>query len=146
MNPVSAFGPNRVLIRIRRLVNGAFDYAVCACTPLAMCVHTSYALVLISSGPFPPQPAADIVLSPPPIQPRALSLHPAAIAHLRAKIAEGCLAGVKLDPNPPLTERYPIHLPRVDKTSFSTIASKVRLLNVYPSSCTNTTCYCRREA
>ena len=93
---------------------------------------------------FPSQPAADIVLSPPPIQPRTLSLHPAAIAHLRAKIAEGCLAGVKLDPNPPPTERCPVHLPSVDKTSSSTIASKVRLLNVYPMYLLYT-CYCSKE-
>ena len=52
----------------------------------------------VSHSPF--QPAADIVLSPPPVQPRTVPLHSSMEQHHRAKIAEGTythLTGVKLD-------------------------------------------------
>ena len=46
------------------------------------------------------QPAADIVLSPPPVQPRSLPLHSSTEQHQRQRVADGLtsqLAGVWLD-------------------------------------------------
>ena len=56
-----------------------------------MCCSPSYSIF---------QPAADIVLSPAPVQPRALPLHSSTEQHQRQRVAEGLtaqLAGVKLD-------------------------------------------------
>ena len=80
------------------------------------------------------QPAADIILSPPPVRPRPVPLHPPAVAHTRTKIAEGTLTGLKLDTNP-LPERYPVHLPNIAQGSYSTTATKVQVFYNYSNLC-----------
>ena len=60
------------------------------------------------------QPAAEIVLSPPPIQPQSLRLHTPSKQHIPQKIADGItsqLANVKLD-----STATSIQMPSVSKS------------------------------
>lgn len=86
------------------------------------------------------QPAADIILSPPPVQPKSVALHNTSEQHHKQKVAEGItsqLAGVKLDltgtaktEGVAASSSKPIWMPNVGQASHSTIQcrSKVKVL------------------
>ena len=80
------------------------------------------------------QPAADIVLSPPPVQPRSLPLHSSMEQHQRQRVAEGLtaqLAGVRLDlegeGGVAASSSKPIWMPSLAQASQSTIQSRSKV-------------------
>ena len=83
------------------------------------------------------QPAADIILSPPPVEPRALALHSTDEQHHKQKVAEGIasqLAGVKLDlrattevEGVAASSSKPIWMPSLGQASHSTIHSRSKV-------------------
>jgi hypothetical protein len=92
------------------------------------------------------QPAADLVLSPPPVQPRSLPLHSSIEQHQRQRVADGItsqLAGVRLDlaaaeaagpeggeGGVAASSSKPIWMPSLAQASQSTMQSRSKVRNL----------------